>query len=155
MQHGQTDPTARTELLFQLMRERLELLQSLQQVGVSCGANQLEDGGALLAVLGRKSSIIDRLNENQQLLQTFGGEDPDSRVWSSAERRVECQQLATVTERLLRDIIQSENSLLDNLTCRRDAIAEQLQQGRDSVLAANAYSASSTLDGGLLDISDG
>jgi hypothetical protein len=153
--HNRQEQIARTERLVEAMRERLELLQELQALLISGDIPHLEDGGLLLALLGRKSAVIDRLNENQAVLREFENENPEERHWQSPQRRAECQQLADGGARLLREIIQSENLLLNMLTDRRDAIAAQLQQGRDLVLAAHAYSAGSVLESGSLDILDG
>ena len=64
------------------------------------------------------------------------------------------EQLADEAQRILREIIDHEQSMLTTLTMQRDAVAAQLQQGRDSVLATHAYNSQALLESSTLDISD-
>ncbi len=149
-----SDGIASTERLLQTMQERVQLLIQLFQLGQAYDAGQLSDGELLMGMLARKSSVIDRLSENQARLQEYAGDDPEARQWSSPARRAECQRLADDAQRILREIIDGEHQMLETLTMQRDAVAAQLQHGRDSSLAAHAYTTHAVLEQSSLDISD-
>lgn len=150
-----TDQFAATETLLACLQERCELLEALKILAeaqaVAAGQTEID---ATLGLLGRKQALLDELAVVQQKLQPYMADDPDQRRWSTPERRRQCQQLAQQGQRLLQATMQLEQQALEQMTSRRNAVAAQLQDGRDSILAHTAYMADSLLDSGTLDIGD-
>ncbi|MEO8271114.1 MAG: hypothetical protein ABI557_15440, partial [Aureliella sp.] len=86
-------------------------------------------------------------------LKPYFNDDPEQRVWKSAQHRQRCRRLADHGQRLLQETMQLEQQALREMTSRRDAVAAQLQDGKDSILAHTAYMADSFLGESALDIS--
>lgn len=147
--------TAYTEFLLQCMLQRVELLRALvelaeaQQQAVSQNATD-----ATLGILARKQSLIAELLESQAALQPYMYDDPEQRCWRSPQRRQECRDAAEEGKQLLLQIARIDQTSLESLTSRRDAIAAQLQEGKDSTLAQSAYTADRVFQEGSLDILD-
>lgn len=144
-----------TDFLLDCMRQRRELLETLKTLAESQAmtAEQTEID-LTLGVLGRKQALFEELADVQRLLQPYMHDDPESRLWRSAEQRERCRQLAEQGQRLLRETMHIEQLTLQEMTSRRDAVAAQLQDGQDSILAQTAYQADSMLGAGALDIAD-
>lgn len=144
-----------TDFLLECMRQRCELLAALKALAESQAmtAEQAEID-LTLGVLGRKQALFDELAEVQHKLQPYMHDDPQSRKWSSAQQRQRCRQLAEHGQRLLQETLHIEQHTLQQMTSRRDAVAAQLQDGQDSILAQTAYQADSLLESGSLDIAD-
>lgn len=147
--------TVYTEFLLQCMLQRLELLRALvelaeaQQQAVSQNATD-----ATLGILARKQSLIAELLDSQAALQPYMHDDPEQRCWRSPQRRQECRDAAEEGKQLLLQIARIDQSALESLTSRRDAIAAQLQEGKDSTLAKSAYTADRVFQESNLDILD-
>lgn len=144
-----------TETLLACLQERCELLEALKVLAdaQALAASQTEID-TTLGLLGRKQSLLDELAAVQQRLQPYMGDDPEQRLWSSPDRRRHGQQLAEQGQRLLQATMHLEQQALEQMTSRRNAVAAQLQDGRDSILAHTAYMADSLLGSGALDIGD-
>lgn len=144
-----------TDCLLDCMRQRCELLDSLKTLAESqamtAGHAEID---STLGVLGRKQALFEELAEVQQKLQPYLHDDPECRLWRSAEQRQRCRQLAEQGQRLLQETMHIEQHTLQEMTSRRDAVAAQLQDGQDSILAQTAYQADSLLGAGALDIGD-
>lgn len=144
-----------TDLLLQCMQQRCELLEALRTLAESQAMNvDQTEIDLTLSVLGRKQALFEELAEVQQKLQPYLQDDPESRLWSSAEQRHQCRQLAQRGQQLLQETMHIEQQTLQEMTSRRDAVAAQLQDGQDSILAQTAYQADSLLGAGVLDIAD-
>jgi len=144
-----------TERLLQCMQQRLELLQAL--VGLTNAEREASDNDDIdvtLGLLARKQGLIDDLVDVQSSLQPFMHDDPEARVWSSPERREECRRLADAGGQLLLRILQLDQTAIEQLTSKRDAVAAQLRDGQDSILARTAYTADSVFQEGTLDVQD-
>jgi hypothetical protein len=133
-------PLKETSELFDLVTRRFQLAQSLKSLSLT----QLEtvdqsDGAALLGIIARREGIVDQLSAIQQALLPFANDDPEQRTWTSPEQRALCQQQATETDQLLRDIMQMDNRTLQLMCERRDALASELSSAVDSVLTESAY----------------
>ena len=144
-----------TEILLACLQERCELLEALKILAeaqaIAAGQTEVD---ATLGLLGRKQALLDELAAVQQKLQPYIVDDPEQRSWSTPQRRRQCQQLAERGQRLLQATMQLEQQALAQMISRRNAVAAQLQDGRDSILAHTAYMADSLLDSGTLDIGD-
>ncbi len=150
-----TNSTAGTNLLLQYMQQRRDILYALRLLTDSqTQAARSADVNVTLGILSRKESLISELTALLQLLQPFHADDPDQRQWSSAEARAQCRRLAEEGDRLLEETVRIEESTLAEVTSQRDALAAQLQNGKDSILAHNAYTAGVTLNESSLDLSN-
>lgn len=149
------DPVyARTERLFSLFEAKRMLLEDLRTIGISQSeAVDKQDIPELLILLGRKQGMIDRLMVIQQQMLDFQGEDPETRLWSSPERRRACQESKRVCDQWIQEILVMEQRASESMTAQRDAIAGQLLQSADSMRLARAYGfeerASADSDGSL------
>lgn len=144
-----------TDFLLECMRQRCELLDALKTLAESQAmtAGQAEID-LTLGVLGRKQALFEELAEVHQKLKPYLTDDPESRLWRSAEQRQHCRQLAEHGQHLLQQTMHIEQQTLQEMTSRRDAVAAQLQDGQDSILAQSAYQADNLLGAGMLDIAD-
>lgn len=144
-----------TDFLLDCMHQRRQILDALKTLAESQAmtAEQAEID-LTLGVLGRKQALFDELADVQQLLQPYMNDDPESRLWRSSEHRQQCRQLAEQGQRLLQETMHIEQLTLQEMTSRRDAVAAQLQDGQDSILAQTAYQTDSMLGPGVLDIAD-
>ena len=144
-----------TDFLLQCMQVRCELLQGLKTLAESQAiAASHTEIDSTLGLLGRKQTLLEELAVVQQDMRPYFHDDPEQRVWKSAEHRQRCRQLSELGQRLLQETMHLEQEALQELTSRRDAVAAQLQNGRDSILAHSAYMADSLLGESTLDISD-
>lgn len=149
------DSAEYTEFLLQCMVERLEIARALQSLGRSqADAVDGADINATLRILARKQSLLEQLRILGQRLQPYFQDDPEARIWESPDRRHVCQQIADEGSRLLCEATQVDACLLDDMAQRRDALAAQLQDGTDSILAHSAYTAGNGLGISSLDICD-
>lgn len=147
--------TQYTERLLTLMEKRRSVLLALQALGRSqAEAATDSDMNATLGILARKQTLLEELVAVAAELEPYLLDAADERNWDSAEKRALCRQIADDGNRLLQETIQREQTTIDALSLRRDAIAAQLQDGKDSTLARNAYASNSVLQQGELDIQD-
>lgn len=133
-------PFSRTEKLFSLMEAKRTLLAELRTLAVMQGeAIDKQDVTELLNLLARKQGLMDRLMAIQQNLLDFQGEDPDSRIWSSEERRRTCQEIKRLCDQWIQEILVMEQRAAESMTAQRDAVAGQLLQASDSMRLSRAY----------------
>ena len=145
--------TEYTERLLHCMESRLALLRSMQALGrAQAEAAVGNDINVTLGVLARKQALLEDLAEINERLVPYFEDDPEERVWSSPDRRDLCREIASECQRLLQIAIQVDRTTVEEISNRRDAIAAQLQDGSDSILAHTAYTAGANLNGGELDI---
>ncbi len=149
------NPFHYTETLLDCMQQRCELLEALRILAESqaLAASQAEVD-LTLGLLARKQSLLDELTEVHAKLRPYFDDDPEQRQWKSPAQRQRCRKLADEGQRLLQETMQLESESLSEMTARRDAVAAQLQDGRDSILAQTAYLADSFLGDSALDIGD-
>jgi hypothetical protein len=134
------EPFARTEQLFSLMEAKRMLLGELRSLSVSqAEAIDKQDVTELLSFLARKQTMMDRLLVVQQQMLSFQGEDPETRVWSSPERRRACQETKGLCDQWIQEILVMEQRATESMTAQRDAIAGHLLQAADSMRLARAY----------------
>jgi flagellar biosynthesis/type III secretory pathway chaperone len=129
-----------TEQLATLVARKANLLTLLKQftekqLGVIAG----EDTALLLKLLAGKQSLVDQLQAVERELAPFREQDPETRVWRSAEHRRACQHLAAACETLIHEILELDRRGEGELIRRRDAAAEQLQGLQTTAHAHRAY----------------
>lgn len=144
-----------TEQLLAYMSDRLEVLKLLKAIGRSQSEASLSsEMNTTMSLLARKQTLLDRLVTIGSEMEPYMSDDPEQRIWATPERRQECQKIADQGNALLHEALQQDQSLINEMTARRDAIAAQLQDGKDSILAHSAYTADSLLNESQLDIND-
>jgi hypothetical protein len=148
-------PPIGTELLLHCMRQRRDILLALRGLTTTQReSSAASDPTVTLGILSRKSTLLDELAFIHQQLRPFHHDDPEQRYWAIPEQRQQCQLLADEGQQLLREIIDIEQATVQAITTHRDAVAAQLQNGTDSVLANNAYTAGEQLHASSLDLSN-
>jgi hypothetical protein len=131
-----------TEGLFELISTKRAILAQLREIG----QRQTElaasgDIGSLLSLLGAKQSLIAALHDLETALRPHYAEDPEKRVWRSAQERAACARQANECNDLLEDILRLEKLGAEKITARRNEVAEQLQQAHAASQVRNAYEA--------------
>jgi hypothetical protein len=131
-----------TTQLADLVRRKHAVLAQL----VDAGRRQREivdqgETAALLKLLATKQTMIASLQQIEREITPFYGEDPDSRVWPSADARAQCAAEAAECNRLLAEILELERGSADRMTVRRNEVAAQLQHVCSAGQARNAYEA--------------
>jgi len=129
-----------TEQLAALISLKHACLLRLREMG----RRQLELIGEgrvaeLLDVLGAKQSFMTELQRIERALDPFRDQAPDSRNWSTPDRRQHCAEEAAGCERLLGEIVDQEKRAESELTRRRDLAASQLQGTHAAGQARRAY----------------
>lgn len=144
-----------TELLVDCMQARLEIARSLRQLADS-QISAARDGevNVTLGLIARKQALLESLASVARHMQPYFDDVPEQRLWRSPERREECRKISDLGSRLLSETLQLEQATLDEISRERDAVAAQLQDGKNSILARTAYSTDNLLHESALDISD-
>ena len=144
---------AYTEKLFQLVRRRRDALTAIHHLTKTQSSLSGDSKAEMLArLLAQKQIHLDELADITFQMAVFQQDDPESRNWSSPQRREQCQVLADEAKELLAKVIRYEEKTISEMSEQRDAVAAQLQSGKDSVLAKNAYQAGEQLEEGQLDL---
>lgn len=133
-------PVSPTDALARLVRQKRRLLEQL----VAVGERQQKligegDTTALLQLLSGKQQLIAALRVVESGLDAFRDEDPESRPWPTPQQRAECAADADACNRLLAEVIASEQQQTEEVASRRDAISEQLRQAQSAHAASSAY----------------
>lgn len=144
-----------TELLLECMQTRLDLLRSIKHLGSpQADALGTTDINVTLGILARKQGLLDELAAVNERLQPYFNDEPDQRVWQSEQRREECRRIADDGNKLLHETINADQAALEEVNNRRQIVAAQLQEGKDSIIAHSAYTAGEALERSSLDIAD-
>ena len=98
-----------------------------------------DDLSALLTVLAGKQQLVNQLQLLDRQLAPYQQQSPDSRQWSSPAERTRCQQQAAQCETALREILAAEKQAEDQMTQRRDAVAQRLATIHQTSHAARGY----------------
>lgn len=131
-----------TELLAVLIRKKHQVLVQLREIGrrqtdlVTCG-----DIATLLKLLAAKQQLIAALQALEGELKPFYVEDPDKRVWPSAEERAVCARQANECNALLEEIVELEKRSAQKMDARKNEVAGQLQQVHAATHVRTAYQA--------------
>ncbi len=141
--------------LSKLMEQQFEILSALrmlaQQQSECLGVDDVE---VLLSMLARKQPLLAELLELQAKLKPHREQAVAERRWQSTEQHEACQKLAASCSQMHQEILRMEAATLAELEQHRNAIAAQLQDGRDATLASTAYSAESLLDESSFDLTN-
>ncbi len=130
-----------TDKLAGLIQRKRDCLLSLHEMG----KRQMEfvaDGemARLLDVLAAKQRVLNDLQRVERALDPFRDQDPETRLWRSAEARADCARLLDECERLLRETVEQERQSEAALTVRRDEAAVKLHGAHAAGRARGAYS---------------
>ncbi len=134
--------TLPTKHLAELIHRKHEVLAQLCDVGRR--QKEIVERGettALLQLLAAKQNMITLMQQVERELAPYHGEDPDARVWASAEVRAHCAQQAAECNRLLAEIVELERHSAEQMTVRRNEVAAQLRQVYAAGQARHAYKA--------------
>jgi hypothetical protein len=132
-----------SESLVTLIESKLHLLTEMKQMSISqTDLVAQHDMTGLMTLLSRKQNLMDSLHQVQESLAPFQSQDPESRKWSSPDRRRSCQEMIAKCDELLQHLIVMENRSLDNMTVQREIVAAQLQQNIDASTVQHAYQTS-------------
>jgi hypothetical protein len=146
-----------TDLLSDLIRRKRSCLVQLRDMG----GKQLEliQGGNvsdLLELLAAKQHVLIQLQQVERQLDPFRGENPQTRRWSTPQKRQECAGDQADCERLLAHIVTQEKQSEQELTRRRDEVAARLSGVHTASQARGAYLAQPRVGTRQLDlVSDG
>lgn len=152
---SQMPSPADTKRLAELIKQRYELVKEIHLLTTAhSDMASAEEVSLTLGVLSRKEAMLDHLRQLHTQLAGFQTEEPDRRSWGCPEERQRCQQMASHSEDLLREIMELDQRNIAAMQQRREAIAAQLMYGQDSRSAEQAYTAVSQLEQGMLDISE-
>lgn len=142
-----------TDKLHALVAAKVDVLQQLCELARQQSTiTHVGDATLLLSFLSRKQPLMDQLAEVQADLAVYAADDPQTRVWRSTQLRQSCRAASDRCQQLLAEVVFLEKQSLDEMSSRRDALAAQLQDGRDGSFAASAYNSPYALVEGSLDI---
>jgi len=132
-----------TKKLQELGNLKLHLLRSARELSIQqIEVMQSDDVATLLTVLSRKSEILDTLKTLQKELDPYRNQEPEDRIWDSAEEQASCRKIFEEIDRLLEELSQMDNQALDQMTHQRDAMASQIAQFATAEAVQNAYASS-------------
>ena len=134
-----------TQLLTKLIHAKHLVLTQLREIGRRQA--ELISGGdvaALLKLLAVKQQLIAHLQTVERELTPHYGQDPERRVWSSPQDRADCARMAAECNAILDEIVRLEKQGADDMTVRRNEVAEQLKQVHVASQVRNAYEAQRT-----------
>ena len=133
-----------TARLIALAEQKHHLLTQLRELSID--QNPLADqrrADELLALLSRKSEIIESLLAVQEQLKPFQAQEPEQRSWSSETERTHCRALFLESEKLIAEILVIDDRTLGEMTLQRDFIGQQLNQFASAEAIHDAYSGAS------------
>lgn len=129
-----------TEQLAALVEKKHAYLVQLRDLGVRqrelIEANEMTQ---LLRILPSKSLLIGALRRMEQELAPYRDEDPDARVWRSAEARARCAEKAAACSALLDAVVRQEKANETLMLQRRKTVADRLSQVHVAARASGAY----------------
>lgn len=131
-----------TAVLADLVHRKHEVLTQLCAIGRR--QQEIVESGettTLLELLAGKQRMITLLQQLEQSLTPFHGENPDARIWPSPAHRELCARRAADCNRLLAEVVELERRSADRLTVRRNDVAAQLRQAHTASQARSAYQA--------------
>ena len=131
-----------TNVLADLVQRKLTILTLLARLGNQQLA--LIDGGdmtLLLKLLAAKQTLLSQLQELERRLDVFRDDDPEARIWASADARAECQRQATECNLRLNEVVELEKQAERQMILRRDSAAARLQGVHSAAEARLAYAA--------------
>jgi hypothetical protein len=129
-----------TDRLALLAEQKLQLLEHLRELTLAQQALVSEQRvEELLTFLSRKNETLEDLRILQQEIAQFQDQQPEDRVWRSNDLRVRCRQNFRRCELLLAELLAMEETSMNELSQRRDLVAQQLQQYTTADAIHDAY----------------
>ncbi|GIX01061.1 MAG: hypothetical protein KatS3mg111_4393 [Pirellulaceae bacterium] len=144
-----------TDRLYELVAQRLEVLQAMLDHSLQAGCEGTSDPSAAVRLLARRQGLFDRLMELEQQLNPYRYDDPQQRHWRDASKRAECRRMLARSEELMRRILDFDSQMLAQMESARGILATQLQTVASSSDVSSAYAAANTLESPQLDITEG
>jgi len=139
-----------------LIEQRWELLSRLleisqRQIDAIDGSRMTE----LMRILSEKQPPLNELVEVAEKLRPAADQDPDSRLWESAEQREQCRRQQEECEKLHLELLAIEAQCETALHTSRDEIQKQLERVDNARQAVSSYATQHSLpeSGGQLDLS--
>ena len=129
-----------TENLATLIEKRLRCLTGLRNL--STEQSTLIAAGnmtALMRSFTAKNQWIVALQAIERELAPFHDQEPEARVWTSAEARQKCAAQAAQCKAVLEEVMTLERENERSMTQRRDKVATQLQSAHAAGTARSAY----------------
>ena len=143
-----------TDQLARLIEVRHALLSQLWRLaGHQSELVEHDDMQRMISLLAVKQRVLNQLQQVERQLDPFRGQDPDRRIWRSAQDRHRCREVAEACDQLLRQIMDAERESERELIQRRDQTAAVLQGVHNSASASQAYVSSLELRGSHFDAS--
>jgi hypothetical protein len=131
-----------TERLADLIRSKHQVLVQLRDVGLrQSGFVASGDNTSLLTLLAAKQHLISVLQGLERELAPYMSEDPRARIWRTPEDRARCARQAAECNLLLEEIVQLEKAGADQMTARRNEMADQLERFHAATHVRSAYEA--------------
>jgi len=129
-----------TQELARLIDAKHQVLSELRKIG----DRQAEligggDVGPLLKLLAAKQQMIARLQQLERELAPHYSQNPDQRIWPSPQARAHCARQAAECNALLDEIVRMEKQGADQMTARRNEVAQQLHQVHVASQVRSAY----------------
>lgn len=129
--------TERLVKLIQLKHDVLAQLWELARRQVEVIA--ADDVDRLMSLLAQKQTLLNQLQRVEVVLEPFRSDDPETRVWRSAEDRRRCQVVAERANALLVQLVTLEKQSETQLVQSRDATARELTAATTAFAARQAY----------------
>jgi len=145
-----------TDLMVELIGRKLACLEQLRDLSRR-QADLIAEGNIqrLLSVLSAKQTLLADLQKTQQRLEPFRKQEPEARVWHSAQDRQRCRLMVERCETLLGAILVIEKRSEVEMAQRQDAARARLQSNHSSAEATRAYIRAAVPARGSLDLSSG
>jgi hypothetical protein len=129
-----------TDRLAALIAAKLQVLEILAHLSrrqlAMIAAGEMT---ALVKLLASKQTVMSQLQTLEQQLAPFRGDDPEVRVWRSADDRSACQAKADRCNALLAESLALEKQAEEAMLRRRDAAAVALVATQAATDARAAY----------------
>jgi flagellar biosynthesis/type III secretory pathway chaperone len=150
------DARMQTEYLESLIGQKLAILEQMHEL--SRAQQEYVAKGEithLLQILAAKQGLIVDLRATENRLDPYREQDPEARIWRSAEARENCRQASQRCDQLLSEIMRLEKQCEDALQQRRDSCAERLRDLQSGVAAHAAYHDSQPQSSSTFDLTAG
>jgi hypothetical protein len=129
-----------TQRLATLIGDKYACLVQLRDLGLKQKESiESSDLARLLRLLATKQHFLGVLHGIERSLAPFRDEDPEGRVWSTAEDRVRCAEQAAACRVLLDQIVGQERENEGLMLAQREAAAERLHVVEARSRAGTAY----------------
>jgi hypothetical protein len=129
-----------TDTLARLVERKLRVLSQLRELTVrQAPIIAADDAKTLLRVFAAKQKLLEDIHRLDLELEPFRRQDPEDRVWRSAENRAQCAEAAERCRQLVEEIKASEIRDRTELIERRDGVARRLEEAHSAAAAREAY----------------